>query len=187
MAIQLKKNEKLNLKKVDAGLNKVRLELKWQSPVKFDADAIALVCDANSKLLGEEYIVFYNQKSDPEGAVITKGDQRNGGGEGEVLTVDLTKVTSLAREIPFIITIDEAIKNGLNFGKLTGGSMTLVNDETGAELASFSFGTGEFTNETMIHMGSLFLGDNGWEIEAFGKGRPAMEIGDVLAHFGYVG
>lgn len=187
MPVQLKKNEKLSLKKVAPGLSKIRLEVNWNSPVKFDADATALVCDATPKLLSDDYIVFYNQEKDPEGAVVSHGDQRNGGGAGEVVTVDLDKVNPNAREIAFIVTIYEGVTNGLNFGKLQSGGMKLVNDETGEVLAEFAFGTGEFTNETMIHMGSLFKGDNGWDIEAFGKGRAGMELGDVLAQFGYVG
>lgn len=184
MALTLEKNKPLSLKKADAGLKRVRLELTWKSKVKFDADATALVCDGNSKLLSESYIVFYNQPQDPEGAVVSKGDARDGGGAGEVVVVDLEKVTSRAVEIAFVVTIYEGVSKGLNFGQLEAGGMKLVNDETGAEIASFSFGTGEFTNETMIHMGSLFKGNDGWEIEAFGKGKANMELGDVLSTFG---
>lgn len=182
-----KTSGKINLKKEFPGLKKIRLVLEWTNPsngTKVDADASAFVCDGNSKLLGNEYFVFYGSqdKACPQKAVVYGGDSRQGG--TETITVDLEKVTDKAQEIAFVITMYESKEKGLTFGELEKGGITLYNDETGDKLASYAFGTGEYTKESLIHMASLYKGANGWEYEAFGKGAVGKDLGDALVMFG---
>jgi len=188
-AINLTKSTgKINLKKEFPGLKRVRLDLEW-TDANIDADASAFVCDGNSKLLSNEHFVFYGLdpdqnglKADPQKAVVYGGDSRKGG--VETIKIDLEKVASAAAEIALVITIYESKEKNKHFGNLTAGGISLYNDETGDLLASFKFGTGEYTNESLIHMASLFKGANGWEFEAFGRGAANKDLGDALEMFG---
>jgi len=182
MTLNLKKAEKINLTKTFPGLKKVRLELEW-TDANIDADASAFICDENTKLLNDSYFVFYNPPNDscPEKAVVYGGDARKGG--VETIKIDLEKVTHRAREIALVVTIYESIEKNLHFGNLKSGGISLYNEETGEKMASFQFGTGEYTNESLIHMASLYKGENGWEFEAFGRGTAGADLAYALEMF----
>jgi tellurium resistance protein TerD len=189
MAVKLGKNQKINLRK-QANLRKVRFDLKWSAPgVKnFDADASAFICkmvNGRPQALSEEYFVFYGNPKDPEGAVVSSGDVRQEGTDGESITIDLSKLNPKAQQIDLVVTIDKADSRRQNLGQLAGGGVSLVNDETDEVLAEYVFGKNEFTNgETVLHMASIFLEQDGWEFEPFGQGRAGISLADLVVEFG---
>ena len=95
MGISLVKGQRF-----DIGIAKAEVGLGWEANIsgrgdEFDLDASAFMLNANNKLDKEEYFIFYNNLSSPDGAVVSSGDEQEGGseeGDDESLTVNLTKV-----------------------------------------------------------------------------------------------
>lgn len=186
--IRLQKNEKISLRKHN--LRKVRLDLTWQtdsSVRNFDADASAFVCTSVSsrpQALSDRHFVFYGNTEDAEKAVVSSGDVQQAGSDGESITIDLERISPRADSVELIISIHDAARRRQSFGQLVGGGVSITDVDTGNTLAEFTFGKGEFTNEIVIHMASLYRDKNGWEFEPFAKGRADVDLGGVVAEFG---
>ncbi len=185
--VSLKKSDgKVSLKKATARILKtIRLEFGWRASVKLDADVSAFVLDGNSKMLGPEYLVFFHQKISPDMAVMAGADVRDATGEKEKIFVNLDKVTDRAKEIAFILTIDEDKSQSKHFGVLTEADVTIYDDETNDVLVEFKFDASTFQNgESLVHAASLFRGENGWEIQGFAVGTPNQDLSGAVVKFG---
>lgn len=184
MAINLTKGGRINLTKEAPSLTLVKFDLGWKenafdTGADFDLDASAFVCkvdaSGNSVLLGDDYMVFYNQLTDPSGAISHSGDNKIGGSDVcETITVDLAKLASDARvqnvgEISFIVTIHEAIERKQNFGQVSNSFISLRDGVTNKELARYDL-EDSFSNETAVQFGSLVKKDGSWVFKAVGAG-----------------
>lgn len=184
--LALKKSDgKLSLKKATSrDLKRIRCEFGWHSKVSLDADVSAFILDGNSTMLGPEYLIFFHQKVDPEMSVIAGADVRDGTGEKEKIMVDLTRVTSRAQEIAFILTIDEDQSQANHFGVLTEADVTIFDDETNEAIIEFKFDASTFQNgESLVHVASLFRGERGWDIQGFAKGTPNKDLSGAVEAF----
>ena len=101
MAINLQKGQRENLK-----APKFTIGLGWDtnsslSGVDFDLDASVFMLGENKKLVSDDYFVFYNNLSSPDGALVHTGDNLTGEGEGddEAINVDLSIVDPKVSEL----------------------------------------------------------------------------------------
>jgi tellurium resistance protein TerD len=83
MAINLQKGQRENL-----NAQKFTIGLGWDTNASttgaaFDLDASVFILGANSKLVGDDYFVFYNNAKSPDGAVTHTGDNLTGDGDGD--------------------------------------------------------------------------------------------------------
>lgn len=180
MAINLEKGGRINLEKDGHALTKVRLGLGWEpntfdTGAEFDLDVSVFVCAPNaagqSKLLADEFMVFYNNPSSPDGAVVHSGDSRKGEGVGddETVQVDLTTLDRRATELSIIVTIHKADERRQNFGQVRNSYIKLYNDVTGEEIAKYIL-EDDFSLETAVQFGSLYQRDGKWLFKAVGAG-----------------
>lgn len=192
MSINLTKGGRINLAKEAPGLTLVKVGLGWKenpfnSGDDFDLDATAFVCsvdaDGNSKLIADEYMVFYNNLSDPQKAVTHSGDNKVGGSAiNETVTVDLTKIRADVGEVSFIVTIHEAGPRKQNFGQVSKSFIVLNDGVTGAELAKYELDD-DFSSETAVQFGSLIKKGNDWTFKAVGMGFN-KGLGDFVKVYG---
>lgn len=170
--INLQKGQKIEL-----GLEKVCVGLGWdpspQPGVDFDLDASAFMLGANQKLPQDEFFVFYNNLSSPDGAVASSGDDLTGGnsdgGDDETLTVDLTKLDPAINEIVFTATIYEADKRKQNFGQVRNAYIRIYNAVTDEEIARYDLEE-DFSTETAIEFGRIYKKNGIWKFDAMGLG-----------------
>lgn len=178
--IVLTKGGRINLTKTAPELKRIRVGLSWapnpfDTGADFDLDASCFVCktDANgdSKLIADEYLVFYGSTTSPDNAVKHSGDNKTGAGDGddESVIIDLAKLNPLAEELSFIVTIYESDVRKQNFGQVPKSGITLYNDETGEQLAHYSL-EDDFSTETAVQFGSLVKKDGHWTFKAVGAG-----------------
>lgn len=181
--IDLTKGGRINLSKEAPGLTTVSIGLGWKpnqfaTGTKFDLDASAFLCDANGKMIGDAYFIFYNNAADPEKAVKHSGDNRDGSadidfGSGvevdEVITIDLTKLNPSVEEISFIVTIDDADARKQNFGQVSKSVIALRNDSDRSVMAQYAL-EDDFSTETAVQFGSLVKKDGAWVFKAVGAG-----------------
>lgn len=180
MAVNLTKGGRINLAKEAPMMTKVRIGLGWDtnkfdSGSEYDLDVSAFVLKQQDSgkpvMLSEDYLIFYNHKESPEGAVKHSGDNRTGSGEGddETIIVDLPLLPEAADEISFIVTIDEATARKQNFGQISKSYVKLYDDDTGKVIAQYDL-EDDFSSETAVQFGSLYKKNGQWGFKAVGQG-----------------
>lgn len=171
----------INLQKgqrIEVALEKVCVGLGWDPNTTggddFDLDASAFMLGANHKLPADEFFVFYNNLSSPDGAVKSSGDDLTGGnsedGDDETISVDLPSVDSRVQEILFTATIHKAEERRQNFGQVRNAYIRIYNAITNEEIAKYDLDE-DFSIETAIEFGRLYRRNNGWKFEAMGIGH----------------
>ncbi len=170
MAINLQKGqrESLNAQKFTIGLG-------WDTNASstgaaFDLDASVFMLGSNSKLVADEYFVFYNNKTSPDGAVTHTGDNLTGDGEGddESILVDLSKINPAVQEICVVVTIHDAADRKQNFGQVRNSFIRVV-DQNNNVLVKYELDE-DFSIETAIEFGRIYKKDGQWKFEAVGAG-----------------
>lgn len=172
MAINLEKGQRVNI-----GLVRVGVGLGWDPSsrpgVDFDLDASAFMLGENSKTPLNEFFVFYNNLTSPDGAVSSSGDDRTGGnsdgGDDETLSVDLTRVDSRVTQIIFTATIHDAINRNQNFGQVHNAYIRVYNTDNNVDIARYDLDE-DFSTETAVEFGRLYKRGGEWKFEALGNG-----------------
>jgi len=196
MTINLEKGSRVNLsKESSASLKRIRAGLGWDANKfntgsAYDLDVSCFVCNdngGNPKLIDNSYFVFYNNKVTPDGAVTHTGDELTGdtAGDDESIIIDLTKLNKAANEISFVVTIHDAVNRKQNFGQVSNSYIKLYNDETGEEIAKYSL-EDDFSVETAVQFGSVYLKDGSWMFKAVGAGYKRGLVDFVKAYGGSV-
>jgi tellurium resistance protein TerD len=172
MAINLEKGQRVEVK-----LPKFIIGLGWDANASstgqdFDLDASAFILGENKKLLADEYFVFYNNLTSPDGAVEHTGDNLTGEGEGddESIKVDLSKINPLATEICIVVTIHKAAERGQNFGQVRNSFIRIYNPDNGEDLLNYELEE-DFSIETAVEFGRIYRRNNEWKFEAVGVGQ----------------
>src|SRR4028119_937021 len=131
MAINLQKGQRENL-----NAQKFTIGLGWDTNASstgaaFDLDASVFILGDNSKLIADEYFVFYNNSKSPDGAVIHAGDNLTGDGDGddESITVDLSKINPAVQEICVVVTIHDADARKQNFGQVRNSFIRVIDEQ----------------------------------------------------------
>jgi tellurium resistance protein TerD len=170
MAINLQKGQRENLK-----APKFTIGLGWDtnsslSGVDFDLDASVFMLGENKKLVSDDYFVFYNNLSSPDGALVHTGDNLTGEGEGddEAINVDLSIVDPKVSELCIVVTIHEAGNRRQNFGQVKNSFVRIV-DTNGVEIMKYELEE-DFSIETAVEFGRIYRRNGEWKFEAVGVG-----------------
>jgi tellurium resistance protein TerD len=187
MGVTLAKGGNVSLSKAAPNLTQVMVGLGWDARsttgAPFDLDASALLC-AGGRVLGDEYFVFYNNLSSPDGSVEHTGDNLTGDGEGddEVILVDLTKVPEHVDKIVFPVSIYDADPRGQTFGQVSNAFIRVVNQLDQAELARYDLSEDASTETAMI-FGEVYRYGGEWKFRAVGQGY-ASGLRGIALDFG---
>ncbi|MDE5075079.1 MAG: TerD family protein [Trichodesmium sp. St15_bin1_1] len=176
MSINLSKGERVNLSKESPGLTQAGIGLGWDINTTdtgsgFDLDASVFMLGNNGKIPAEQYFVFYNNLTSPDGSVQHSGDSRTGEGSGddELIQIDLAKVDQVIQEVLFVVTIHEADARRQNFGQVRNSFIRIYDTTTELEIAKYELEE-DFSRETALEFGRLYRKDNDWRFQAVGQG-----------------
>jgi tellurium resistance protein TerD len=176
MSINLSKGERVNLSKESPGLTQAGIGLGWDinttdTGSAFDLDASVFMLGNNGKIPAEQYFVFYNNLTSPDGSVQHSGDSRTGEGSGddELIQIDLAKVDQVIQEVLFVVTIHEADARRQNFGQVRNSFIRIYDTTTELEIAKYELEE-DFSRETALEFGRLYRKDNDWRFLAVGQG-----------------
>jgi tellurium resistance protein TerD len=177
MAVNLTKGGNVNLSKNNPGMTKVCMGLGWDANSRdgsdFDLDASVFLLGSNGKIASgdERNFVFYNNLTDPSGAVEHTGDNRTGAGDGddEMIKVDLQQIPASVVKVVFVVTIDEATERNQNFGQVNNAFIRLVDESTGDEKYRYDL-TEDFSTETALCFAELYRNNDDWKFRATGTG-----------------
>ena len=155
-----------------------------------DVDVSAFLLGANGKVIGDSWFVFYGQTQSPDGstqflsssnnsaystpyAASTNRTQTNGSNtsslDRECIKIDFSRLNPAVSRIVFVLTINEALENHLNFSMLKDAYVRILNDLTGQELVSFKMSE-YYSNVNSMMIGELYLHNGMWTFNAIGNG-----------------
>ncbi len=174
MTINLKKGGRINLAKEAPGLVRVGVGLGWDVSNydnTFDLDTSAFMLTEQGKIPSDEFFVFYNNLRSPDGALVHKGDNRTGAGDGddEMLEAQLSKVQEGITDILFVVTIHDAEIRNQNFGQVKNAYIRIYDLDTHAQIAQYELDE-DFSYETAVEFGRLYLKNGEWRFMAVGQG-----------------
>lgn len=176
MGIMLKKGQKIDLTKGNASLKNILVGLGWDTNkydggFDFDLDAAVFCCGEDGIVHNDLEFVFYNNLSDPSGAIKHLGDNLTGEGDGddEQITLDLSAIPSHISKINFTVTIHEAEERKQNFGQVSNAYVRVVNSDNNEELLKYDLGE-DFSVETAIVVAEIYRYNGEWKFNAIGSG-----------------
>ena len=171
MAINLEKGQRQNI-----SAPKFTVGLGWDSNSSstgeaFDLDASVFILGTNGKLISDSHLVFYNNLTSPDEAVVHAGDNLTGAGDGddEQVLIDLSKIAATVNEICFVVTIHQAEARRQNFGQVRNSFIRIVDGSSHTELVKYELDE-DFSIETAVEFGRLYKRNNEWKFEAVGAG-----------------
>ena len=176
-ALNLKKNDILNLAKKNPGLKKVILGAGWDvasGGQDFDLDIAAFLLNANGKVqnIPDDVIFFNNMQGQ---GIYLEGDNRTGAGEGddERIRIDLESIPAHVQKIVFVVTIHEAQAKRQTFGMVENSYVRLLDEENNErEICRFNLKENGSTVTSVI-FSELYKQNGEWQFKAIGEGKIA--------------
>ncbi|RFM35169.1 TerD family protein [Chitinophaga silvisoli] len=174
MAIYLEKKKPVSLEKTKPGLRNIIAGLGWDianvNGHNVDLDLSVFMMGINGKLPRDEFFVFYNNNTSPDGAAYYPGDSRDGTGDGddEIISIDLAKIDRQIEFLYFAVTIDQAADRGHHFGYVHNAYINIRNAADNTLLCQYRLNE-EFKNEDSLLIATLSRNDGQWDFEAVGQ------------------
>jgi tellurium resistance protein TerD len=175
MSVSLNKGGNVSLTKEAPGLTAVLVGLGWDarttSGTDFDLDASALMVNASGKIIGDQYFIFFNNLTSPDGSVEHTGDNLTGEGEGddEAIKVNLAAVPAEVDKIVVTVSIYDAEKRGQSFGQVRNAFIRVVNQADNKEITRYDLSE-DASNETAMIFGEVYRNNAEWKFRAVGQG-----------------
>lgn len=185
-ALNLNKNDILDLTKKNPGLKKVILGAGWDVAMggqDFDLDIAAFLLDRNNKIANiPDDVIFFNNRQAQ--GVILAGDNRNGAGDGddERIEIDLSMVRNDIEKIVFVVTIHNAQEKRQTFGMVDNSYVRLLdplNNEK--EVCRFNLKENGSTATSVI-FAELRREGTEWQFKALGEGKIA-DLNGILGFY----
>lgn len=176
-ALNLQKNDILDLTKKNPGLEKVVLGAGWDVATigqDFDLDIAAFLLNSNGKVaqVPNDVIFFNNKLSD---GICLEGDNRTGAGDGddERIQIDLSQIRSDVQKIVFMVTIHEAQSRRQTFGMVNNSYVRLLDVKNNEkEICRFNLKENGST-VTSVVFAELYKDGYDWYFKAIGDGKIA--------------
>ena len=188
MSVSLSKGGNVSLSKEAPGLTAVNVGLGWDarttSGTDFDLDASALLVNSTGKILSDQYFVFFNNLTSPDGSVEHTGDNLTGEGDGddEAIKVNLAAVPGEVDKIVFPVSIYDGQARGQGFGQVRNAFIRIVDQNGGTEIARYDL-TEDASTETAMLFGELYRNGPEWKFRAVGQGY-SNGLGGIAQDFG---
>lgn len=183
--VHLKKGQKVALAGAGGGaLQSIRVCLGWDvQNVACDLDASAFMLGADGRVIGDDWFVFYGQTTSPDGSVRHSGDSAGAAmGDDEIIDINLQTINPNVKKITFVVTINEALEQGLNFSMVANAYVRVVDGVTGQEINRFQL-TDYYANVTAMVVGEVYNHNGQWKFNAVGDGV-AKDLAGLCAMYG---
>jgi tellurium resistance protein TerD len=171
MAINLQKGQRQSI-----NAPKFIIGLGWDANssttgTDFDLDASVFIMGDNKKLINDQYFVFYNNLTSPDGSVEHAGDNLTGEGSGddEQIRIDLSKADSKVTEFTVVVTIHDAETRRQNFGQVRNSYVRVIDAATNEVILKYELEE-DFSIETAVEFGRVYKRNDEWKFEAVGVG-----------------
>ena len=164
----LRKGQKTSLNSQGQTVSKLKVCFGWNIiDARCDMDASAFMISKNGKVPDDSWFVFYSQTDSPDGSVKFAHD--TSGKDREVFTIDLAKMNEAIQKVVFVLTINEAFENKLNFSMIKDAYIRLIDGNTSLEIVSYRLEE-YYPNVTSMTIGELYLHNGQWKFNPVGNG-----------------
>lgn len=192
MAINLKKGQKIDLKKSNPGLSAIRVGLGWD-PVEqgggflkalFGSGQADIDCDASVFLLNEDStpvdLIYFGNLRTKNDSIIHTGDNLTGEGAGddEVILVDLDKIPAQVDKLLFVVNIYDCVRRKQNFGMIKNAYIRMADAKTNTEIARYNL-SDDYSGKTALIVGLIYRYDKTWKFSAIGEGTNDTGLNDM--------
>lgn len=177
------------------------VELFWDSPHDLDGHVLLATNNGNGAKITDfaQVLSTYNPNlplADGSSSIRTSGDKRPfttpckslhhsgdarsgiGAAVDEIITIDGSSIPAGINELPIFVTIHPS--KSAKFADVKEAGIRIKNDQ-GSILGEFKL-TDQFGQFDSVQMGSLLLGQNGWEYVAAGAGFNG-DFNTIIGHF----
>lgn len=149
----------------------IKIALGWDGSASlFDLDMMAMLVDEKDRVRSHEHIVFYNQLTAFDGALLLSNDNQTGAGIGddEELYVQLSMLPASVDKIVIAVAL---YQSGVQtfFRDVNEAFIRMINDETKEEIVRYELGE-DFSDTSGVVIGDVRRADNGWRIVLTGSG-----------------
>lgn len=199
MTINLQKGQRISLSKEAPGLKQLMCGLGWDVAKKtgggffgafsggkdFDLDASVVCLDENNKLQNSNDIVYFGNLSHPSGAIIHRGDNLTGAGEGddEIVLVDLPKIPANISKLVFVVNIYQAVKRKQDFSQVANAFVRLVDSSNSKELARYNLSGSDYAGMTGMILAEVYRHNNEWKMAAIGNGLQVSGLKEIAQKY----
>ena len=161
-------------------LKSITAYLDWNvKDGRCDIDVSAFLLGENGKVPGDDWFVFYGQPDSPD-AVVSFNDRARIGRQS--VHIDFSKVSTKVKKVTFVLTINEAAEQNLNFSMVKDACIKIVEDATDNELASFRMDE-YYDNVISMMIGEVYAYKDNWKFNAIGNGV-ARDLGGLCELYG---
>ncbi|OES43849.1 TerD family protein [Domibacillus iocasae] len=149
----------------------IKIALGWDGSASlFDLDMMAMLVDEKDRVRSHKHIVFYNQLTAFDGALLLSNDNQTGAGIGddEELYVQLSMLPASVDKIVIAVAL---YQSGVQtfFRDVNEAFIRMINDETKEEIVRYELGE-DFSDTSGVVIGDVRRADNGWRIVLTGSG-----------------
>ena len=146
---------------------RLRVGFGWNvTDGRCDADASAFLLGADGRVPDDSWFVFYSQPDSPDGSVHFRAA---GGGDRETIDIDLSRLSPQITKIVFVLTINEALEQGLHFGMVKDAYLRLMDASGGREIMSYKLDDSR-SEVTSLTLAELYLHKDQWKFNPVGNG-----------------
>ena len=164
----LRKGQKTSLDPQNRGLQSLKACFGWNiKDARCDMDASAFLITNTGKVPGDEWFVFYGQTESPDNSVQFGTDPSHK--DREVISVNLQRLNRSIQKIVFVLTINEAFENNLNFSMIKDAYIRILNGSTNQEIVSYKLEE-YYSNVTSMTIGELYIHNGQWKFNPVGNG-----------------
>jgi tellurite resistance protein TerA len=172
------KGQKVDVTKVHASLTNLSVFIGWQAPNHIELDTSAFLLAQNSKVRGDEDLIFYGN---PSNSFMTYMEKQ---ANERQLNIDLKRMLTDVDRIAFTLTIYESEARRQNFSAVSSVYLRFVNQASGQEILRYELGN-QFSIESAIVIGELYRYNGEWKFSAIGAGY-AGGLKALCASYGVV-
>lgn len=193
MSINLKKGQKIDLKKSNPGLSTVRVGLGWD-PVNqggggflkslFGSGKADIDCDASVFLLNGDSkpidLIYFGNLRTRNDSIIHTGDNLTGEGEGddEVILVDLDRIDPNVDKLLFVVNIYDCVRRGQDFGMIQNAYIRITDAKNNSEIARYNL-SDDYRGKTGLLVGLIYRYNGTWKFNAIGEGTRDTGLNDM--------
>lgn len=202
MSVSLKKGQRVDLTKGNAGLNNLLIGLGWdpadQPKAKGGllgglfggAKTASVDCDSSVIMLKEDRlrdkndVVFFGNLTVLNGAVKHTGDNVTGEGAGddEQVLIQLNSIPADYNRLVFVVNIYDAVKRNQHFGMIKNAYIRIVDQATNKELLKYNLSDDYVDQKTLI-TGEIYRNGNEWKFAALGNGTTDGSLSEIIKKY----
>ena len=192
MSINLKKGQKIDLRKSNPGLSTIRVGLGWD-PIEqgggflkslFGSGNTDIDCDASVFLLNEDSkpidLVYFGNLRTKNDSIIHTGDNLTGEGAGddEVILGDLDKIPSQVNKLLFVVNIYDCVRRNQHFGMIKNAYIRMTDAKKNSEIARYNL-SDDYRGRTALLVGLIYRYEGTWKFSAIGEGTNDTGLNDM--------